>query len=245
MNAHKSRKLFAFLALAVVMLLTACQTAAPAATNTPVQPDQSAVATATDLPVEPTSTLSPTATVSVESDLPITGGQAPEGWQLLEVPTLGYSLAYPPEWEICQETRYSITFCEIQKEPEGMGPPPRLYVSVYPKDYTNADWEVYNFTPAEIIQGYMDLPVGESMLKEPRSPFPDYSTYTRLPDLTVAGHTALAIENSKVWEMPSGTKDRVLYIRTEATTYNLGMYYATPEQLTIFEQVLESFQLTR
>jgi outer membrane biogenesis lipoprotein LolB len=57
MNAHKSRKLFAFLVIAVVMLLTACQTAAPAATNMPVQPDQSATATATDLPVEPTSTL--------------------------------------------------------------------------------------------------------------------------------------------------------------------------------------------
>lgn len=245
MNAHKSETLFALLALAAILLLTACQPAAPAATASPVQPDQSAAATATVQPVEPTSTLSPTATVSEEPELPITGSQAPEGWQFLEVPTLGYSLAYPPEWEICQETRYSLTFCEIQKEPEGMGPPPRLYVSVYPREYTNPDWEVYNFTPAGIIQGYMDLPVGESMLKEPRSPFPDYSTYTRLPDQTVAGHTALVIENSRVWEMPSGTKDRVLYMRTEATTYNLGMYYATPEQLALFEQVLETFQLTR
>jgi hypothetical protein len=51
------------------------------------------------------------------------------------------------------------------------------------------------------------------------------------------------IENSKVWEAPSGTKDRVVILVTEDITYMLGMNYETPQQLAMFEQILDTFQL--
>jgi len=51
------------------------------------------------------------------------------------------------------------------------------------------------------------------------------------------------IENSKVLEFPPETKERVVLIFTEGTTCMIGVYYETPEQLEMFEQVLDSFQL--
>jgi hypothetical protein len=88
----------------------------------------------------------------------------------------------------------------------------------------------------------MSLPLGASMLKEPDAIPPDCFTYTRLPNRKVAGRTALVIENSTVWEAPIGTKDRLVILVSGDTTYILGMYYETPQQLAMFEQILDSFQ---
>ncbi len=177
----------------------------------------------------------------------LTGGNLPACWQVFKHAARGYSLTYPLVWVNNQVSQYSQEFNEIQVEPAGMGPPLRLYVSVYPKDYTNQDPDVshfvYHFVPLETIREFMALPVGESMLKDPDTPTPDSDTYTRLPDRIVAGETALVIENSKVWEAPTGTKDRIALIEIKGTLYLLGMYYETPEQLAMFEQVLDSFQL--
>jgi hypothetical protein len=227
-----------------VLFLAACQPAALEPTDLPAGPAAQPPEVVAEAPTsEPTEALVQAEPTAEDPALPLTGIQVPEGWQALEDSTLGLSLAYPTQWEICQETKYSRAYCEIQAEPEGMGPPPRLYVSVYPLDSTNPDWEIYNFTPIETIREFMALPVGESMLKVPGSPTPDYFTYTRLSDQVIAGLNASVIENPKVWEAPSGTKDRVLFILTEDTIYTLGTYYETPEQLAMFEQVLASFQL--
>jgi hypothetical protein len=117
-----------------------------------------------------------------------------------------------------------------------------IYVSVFPKDYNNSDWEVYNFIPTVTIREFLALPIGVSKPKESGSPRPDYISYTRLPDQTIAGSTAAAIENSKLWGIPTGTKERVVFMVTEDTTYILGMYYETPDQPALFEQVLNTFQ---
>jgi hypothetical protein len=162
-------------------------------------------------------------------------------------PARGYSLTYPLVWANNQVSEYSQEFNEIQEEASGMGPPLRLYVSVYPKEYTNQDPEVahfvYHFIPIKTIREFMALPVGESKLKDPDTPTPDSDTYTRLPDQVVAGEPALVIENSTVWEAPTGTKDRIVIFVTQETTVILGMYYETPEQLAMFGRVLSSFQL--
>jgi hypothetical protein len=165
----------------------------------------------------------------------------PEDWPVLNT-TKGYSLAYSLDWEICQNTIYSWTFCDSQKDLAGIGHQLRLYVSVFPNDYPNSDWEVYNFIPTDTIRAFMALPVGESMQKVPGSPRPAYNTYKRLPDQMVAGWNAPVIENSNVWGLPAGTTDRIVFIVTHETTYMLGMYYESLEQLTMFEQVLDSFQ---
>lgn len=174
------------------------------------------------------------------------GKNIPVGWQLFKHATLGYSLIYPLIWANNQVSWYSQEFTEIQQEASGVGPPLRLYVSVYPKDYTNQNTDanhfVYHFIPFETIQEFMALPVGEAMLKEPDAVPPGAFTYTRLPDRKVAGETALVIENPKVWEAPIGTKDRIVIFVTKDTIQLLGMNYETPEQLAMFEQVLDNFQ---
>lgn len=225
----------------VALMLAACQPAA--ATVAPVETQAPA---ATVLPAEPTAVAPtaavPTAAATADTGVPPTGAQAPEGWNELTDAANGYSVAYPPVWEICQEQAASRIFCEIQAVPEGMGPPLRMYISVIPQDATNENFEIYNFFPPARVREFMALEVGESLLKEPRVMAPEFFTYTRLPDRMVAGWTALVVENSKPWEFPAGTKDRVVFIVTEADIYMIGMYYQTPEQLQMFEQALDSFQ---
>jgi hypothetical protein len=236
MKSRKSGEIFALLALAV-LFLAACQPAALETANPPAGPDATATQPLEVITETPASVPTGTA-VATE-----TAAQVPEGWQVLNDTTRGFSLAYPPEWEVCQVTKYSWAFCEIQKEPEGMGPPPRLYVSAYPQDSTNEDFEIYNFIPLVSIREFMVLPVGESKLREAGAMAPEYFTYTRLPDRMVAGWNAMVIENTRVWEAPPETNDRVIIVVDEGTTYMIGAYYETPEQLALFEQVLDSFQL--
>jgi hypothetical protein len=245
-----------------VLLLAACQSAVLQQTDRPIgietadqetaAPSVTAAEDQVAVTSEPSATTASGETSQVVKTLPPTedgsmipetGAQVPDGWQIFSDPTFGYSVAFPKEWEKCTETRYSHLFCEIQKEPAGMGPPPRLYISVIPQDYTNEDFEVYNFMPFETIREFLSIPVGESRLKEPGAIPPEYFTYTRLPDQTVAGWKAAVIENSRVWEAPSGTRDRVYLIDTDDAIYMIGQYYMTPEQLDTMEKVLDSFRL--
>lgn len=249
MKPHRLGRLFAFLALAV-LFLEACQLAAIETKNPPAEPTGTAaqpVATDTETPTsQPAKVVTLAAPTAEGSALTPTAPiwmLVPDGWQGFYNDYQGYSLAYPPEWGICEELKYSRAFCEFQQKPAGMGPPLRLYVSVYPQEYTDQDGQVNNFTPLESIREFLALKVGASKLRVPDAMAPDYFTYTRLPDRVVAGQTALVIENSKVWEAPTGTKDRVVFIITQGTIYNLGMYYETPEQLAMFEQVLDSFRI--
>lgn len=245
MKPQGLQKFIAFLTPAF-FLLTACQLELTAleTTKQPAEPTGMAAQPLEadfDVPAaEPISAVSQ-ATPTADA-LPHTVKMVPEGWQLFYNAAQGYSLGYPTVWAVSEELSYSRVFVEIQKEPAGVGPPVRLYVSVFPKEYTDQDGGVYNFFTNESIQAFMALPVGASRLKELDAIPPDAFLYTRLPDRGLAERTALVIENSIVWEAPLGTKDRLVILATEDTTYMLGMYYETPQQLAIFEQVLDSFQ---
>ena len=245
MKSQGLRRIMAFLTL-TFLSLTACSLAALETGNQPAEPtgtvaqpleaDIGAPAT------EPTKAVSQATPTGDGSELPHAVKLVPGDWQLFYNGAQGYSLAYPMLWALSEETKYSRVFTEIQKEPAGMGPPLRLYVSIYPKEYTNQDGGVYFFITSESILEFMTLPVGASRLRELDAMPPDCFNYTRLPDRKLAGQTALVIENSKVWEAPLGTKDRTVILVTAGTTYILGMYYETPEQAAMFEQVLASFQ---
>ncbi len=252
MKNHKTIYQFIIAAL-VVLSVAACSppvsaTEQPADAGMPTtlaQPTGQDANATLPVPVSATATAPQAMPTSVGTELPATGASAPEGWLEVNNRSLGYSLYYPPEWEVCQETKYSLVLCEIQPEPTGMGPPPRLYVSVFPQASTNADFEVYNFYPMDKIRAYMALPVGETLLKEEIGPLTEYLRYTRLPDRQVAGMTGAVIENSKVWEMPAETKDRVVFLTNDDQVFIIGMYYDTPELLATFDQVLDTFQINQ
>ena len=109
MRTHEFGRVLFMLAL-VALMLAACQPAA--ATVAPVETQAPA---ATVLPAEPTA-VAPTAAVppaapTADAGVPPTGAQAPEGWNELTDAANGYSVAYPPVWEICQEQAASRIFC--------------------------------------------------------------------------------------------------------------------------------------
>lgn len=250
MKPQKPDSFFTLLMLGA-LILTACQPAAIQTPNAPTVP-----ASPTVQPVEPTPEVAPPnptaqavpatqAVPTAEGATQISDGmRVPDGWQSFYNSTQGYTLAYPPQWGMCQELQHSRIFCEFQPPPPEIGPLVRLYVSVYPQENTGQDGQAFNFTPFDSIQKFNALPVGESMLKVPDAVPPEPFTYTRLPDRMVAGQTGLVIENSGVWEAPTGTKDRGIFIVSQGMVYHLGTYYETPEQLAMFEQVLDSFRLS-
>jgi hypothetical protein len=48
------------------------------------------------------------------------------------------------------------------------------------------------------------------------------------------------LDNPTVWEMPRGTQERRVLVKVGEWTVMFGAYYATPEELATFEQVLAS-----
>jgi hypothetical protein len=138
---------------------------------------------------------------------------------------------------VCFTGQYSIHFCRPAGE-AGPGLPPILQVSVTPAGAGNPD----DFITEEAYRAYQALPVGEAQLIEPDAQPPDYFSYTRLPDTTVAGRQAAVIENSKVWEAPPELKDRRVFILNDTGIIVFGANYLTPEELAAFETVLSTVQ---
>jgi hypothetical protein len=112
---------------------------------------------------------------------------------------------------------------------------------VIPSGFDNADASAYNFLREDALQGLMSMEVGSSKAAEA---IPEYSTFTRLPDLSTGGQNFVVIENSRVWEAPAGVKDRRALLAAGGKIYMLGTYYETAEELAAFEAVLEQFRLS-
>ncbi len=161
--------------------------------------------------------------------------------QTVSDPVHGYSLALPSEWEACTTTEYSRVYCSPQAELGASGFP-ALYVSVIPAGFTNDVGSVYNFLPEEAIRSFLALPVGEALATG--EPNPEHSTFTRLPDATIAGETWVVIENTGVWEGGPDTKDRRLIVAHGDMTYVVGAYYKTQAELDTFEAILATFAFT-
>lgn len=203
---------------------SAPSTAGPA-TQPAVTPDARATP-----PASPRPSPAPTATDSTPS-LP------PAGWQTYRETRLGFTLAYPPAWEVAQETGQSRLFSLRHTEPTGPSFPP-FYVTVLPEGFTNEGAEAYNFWSRAEIAAALALEVGETgAIHGP----PDYDRYTRLPDTTVDGVAGVVVEAARVWEGAPGTRDRRVLLRRGSTLFMLGAYYETPEELHTFEQALATF----
>lgn len=168
---------------------------------------------------------------------------APSGFNAYMDDGLHFSLAYPDGWELDEVfNAYGRVFLEKDPEPGGLGPQPKLYVTFVPLDDVLAEG-AYGFMPHEAVRSFSALPVGSAQPVVPDA-FPAGAfTYTRLPDREVGGWQAVVIENEEVWEAYEETTDRRVLVVTEEGTFILGSIYATPEELALFEQVLDSFQL--
>jgi hypothetical protein len=172
----------------------------------------------------------------VSASFELTGGQT------ISDPAHDYSMVVPSEWEACTTTEYSRVYCAPQSEPGAPGFPV-FYVSVIPAGFTNDQGSVYNFMSEEVIRSVLTLPVGEALATD--DPSAEYSTFTRLPDVTILGEAWAVIENTRVWEGGPDTKDRRLIARRDDRTCVVGTYYETQADLDIFASVLATLAFTQ
>lgn len=153
-------------------------------------------------------------------------------------PMHGYSVVVPPDWIVCAITDYSQVYCRPEATPTALSFP-SFYVSVIPSKFTNEQGSVYNFLPQTIIGELTAWPIGESRaIGEPNA---DYSTFARLPDVTIGGETWAVIENLQAWEGGPDTKDWRALVKHEDKTFIIGTYYETEAALVDFQAILATF----
>jgi hypothetical protein len=166
---------------------------------------------------------------------------APPGFEVFTDEALGFSLARPVHWQ--EEERsfeYSRVFNDLSAEQPPTGPLPVLFVTCIPVDDRLAEGS-YAYMSNEDVRRFQALAVGASQPIVPDAFPPEAFTYTRLPDRPVAGAPALVIENEGVWEAPEESTERRAIVVTENGNCIIGSLYITPEQLALYEQVLDSF----
>ena len=166
---------------------------------------------------------------------------APPGFEVFSDEVLGFSLARPAQWQEEQRSfEYSRVFNDLSAEQPPTGPLPVLFVTCIPVDDRLAEGS-YAYMSNEDVRRFQALAVGAAQPIVPDAFPPEAFTYTRLPDRPVAGAPALVIENEGVWEAPEESTERRLIVVTENGNCIIGSLYMTPEQLALYEQVLDSF----
>jgi hypothetical protein len=150
---------------------------------------------------------------------------------------LGFSVSHPPDWETCTDTGRSLLFCA---PPVGGPSFPTFYVTVIPPGFTNDDASAYNFVAEATVQAFEAQPVGGSHTTG--DPAPEFSVYTRLPDVVIGGEAGVVVENVRVWEGEPGTVDRRAFVHHGENLYMIGAYYSTPEELEIFQTIFATFR---
>ena len=193
-------------------------------------------------PVTPTALLPsvnllPTSTAIAPQVSPTSVVELPADWQVYSDSALGFLISHPPGWQICTTTEHSRSFCISQAGGVGF---PVFYVTVTPPGFTNVDASAYNFVAEDIVQAFATLQVGGGLTTG--DPNPDFSTYTRLPDVEVSGETGLVVENIRVWEAGSNTKDHRVFVQYGNDLYMIGTYYETPTELKTFQAILATFK---
>lgn len=190
----------------------------------------------------PTSQPSPTSIAQ-----PTTSSVDKENLETYTNSKFNYSVKYPSNLELSQidlqNAPYSAIFNIKQTEPGPVGFP-SLYISVIPDGFTNTGSVVYNFMPADVINSFYTMSVGD-VKQTQTGTYSEFWTYKKLQNTTVAGQKGIVIENSKVWEGGNGLVDRRVYIKKNGYTYMIGTYYQTPQELNTFQNFLSNFTFTK
>ncbi len=168
-------------------------------------------------------------------------------WQTYSNEKFSYSVKYPTNLEISQmdlqNAPYSAIFNIKQSEPGPSGFPV-LYVSVIPNGFTNTNSVVYNFMSDDLVNSFFPMNVGE-VKQTQTGTYSEFWTYKKLPNTTIAGQSGITIENDKVWEGGDGLKDRRVFVKKNNSTYMIGVYYRTSQELADFQRFMENFSFTK
>jgi len=166
----------------------------------------------------------------------------------------GYTISYPPELQVTEDTPYSQTF-GIKLTDSDAGARDFIYVSVVtPEIQTRIkegtyEHEVYNYDPAatEIL---LNMQTGESKSVHQSLSMETGFTYERMQDTQISGHTAQSYENLSPWEFPSGTKEIRYLLSLDGCTYLIGGYVDTTQSNqagriteSLFHQIIDAIQV--
>lgn len=189
--------------------------------------------------------------------IPAESGESPvpAGWTTYTSASqqCGYTIGYPPEFQVIDQTPYSQLFSFNLPESDA-GARNFVYVSVITPEIQNAvkdglyGYEVYNYDPAA-TEVLLNLQVGESQSVHQSPNVASGFTFERKPDTQLSGHSALTFENLQPWEFPAGTKEIRYYLSLDGCIYLIGGYMDTtgsdhPGTITeaAFNQMVATFQ---
>ena len=148
-----------------------------------------------------------------------------------------YTVKYPDNLEMAEETPYSTVFT-IKPKPVARLVFPLLYVSVIPDRLAKPD-EVYNFMTAETINKFYALPDNESIQTETGTNA-EYWKFKKLASIPVGGIDGVVIQNENVFE-GNGAVNRRILVKKNGMTYLIGSYFQSQEELTVFRDFVMSF----
>lgn len=151
-----------------------------------------------------------------------------------------YSVKYS-DYLKYSETRYSTVF--IPKNTQSVSSDyPSLFISVIPDDLEDKK-DIYNYMSPDIINKIFSMHDNESI--ETQSwPNTEFSTFRRLTQLPVSGKEGIIIQNNKVLK-EEGMANRRVLIRNQDSTYIIGCYYRTQQELDAFRNFLDSFKFLK
>ena len=156
------------------------------------------------------------------------GAAMPAGWATHTSQQCEYSISYPSEMQVTDQSPYSQTLRFKSADPDA-GARNFIYVSVVGPQtqsmvqagaYQN---EVYNYDPAE-TDVLLNMQVGESRSSRADANAAPGFTYQRQADTTISGQAARTYENAQPWEFPAGTKEIRHYVSANGCTYLIGGY---------------------
>lgn len=137
----------------------------------------------------------------------------PVEWETYQDSSFGYTISFPPGFEVQQNGEGSIQILKEQP-PMGVGPTNFIYISVVTPDKLNAEGVVYNYNISD-YQKLEELSVSEMVSFSSDGQLAEYFTYRRYPDKKITEEIlAKQFVNEKPWEFPEGTKEtRFIFVR--------------------------------
>ncbi len=153
-------------------------------------------------------------------------------WQVFTNAKFGYTIKYPTGLVPNEQNTY-YHYVEFKAQ-NATGQLPTYVVSAIPATFTAANPAAYNYMSADWISSISAVPVGQTKTMDQAAMF------TRLPDMTVDGQSAVAIE-----VVATGYKQQRVYIKANGNIYMISNYFQTPAELTDFQLFLSTFKLTQ
>lgn len=169
----------------------------------------------------------------------------PEGWETYTDGKTQFSISYPSEFEI---SGYGFNTQRLVKKVSipSQGPTNFIYISAVLEGDQDREGQIYNFNKTH-VNSLVSMKVGETKpLAGEAIELEQYVTFTRLPDTTIGGNSAMAFVNMKPWEFPHGTKEYRYLVQQKDRIYIFGGYITTRELDTysISEKVFQSILQT-